>query len=39
MLKDFMSVFENNTEIRASVNSLKEEVEDFASAFVMPGDC
>jgi len=38
MLKDYLAVFESNSDIQASVDALKKEVEDYASRFFMPGD-
>lgn len=37
MLKDFLATVKNNDEIRSSISALKEEVEDFAFKFAMPG--
>lgn len=39
MLKDFMEVFETDEGVQESIEVLKKEVEEFASAFDMPGDC
>jgi glycine hydroxymethyltransferase len=38
LLKDFTAVLETNQEIKASIDELRSEVEDFASGFSMPGE-
>jgi len=37
MLKDFLAIVKDNDEIRSSISALKEDVEDFAFKFAMPG--
>ena len=38
LLKDFMSVVKSNDEVKGGIDQLKQEVEEFASGFRMPGD-
>jgi glycine hydroxymethyltransferase len=37
MMKDFLRVLSENSEIQAEINSLKQEVEKFSASFPMPG--
>ena len=38
LLKDFVAVLQSDETIRQAIEKLKEEVEEFASGFYMPGD-
>ena len=38
LLKDFVAVLDTNQEIKASIDDLRSEVEEFASGFSMPGE-
>ena len=38
LLKDFVAVLDTNQEIKASIDELRSEVEEFASGFSMPGE-
>ena len=39
LLKDFVSVLQNDSEIIGEIDKLRSEVEAFASGFKMPGSC
>ncbi len=38
MLKDFLAVFKSNSDTQSAVSNLKQQVEEFASSFRMPGE-
>jgi glycine hydroxymethyltransferase len=38
LLKDFVAVLETDADVRQGIETLKKEVEEFASAFYMPGE-
>jgi glycine hydroxymethyltransferase len=38
LLKDFVEVLDSNDDIKGSIEQMKQEVEEFASKFPMPGD-